>query len=189
MSHNTLLERIRTDAAEEVEKIQHAGEAEVAAIVRETERQLEAKRTAHHAVLTKELAQRELVTVSKAKQEAKIAVQRAKREEIDALFVAVSQLITEKPAAEYVAFFTKYAATIVPKTVTVTSVEAPTARVRETEEAVKAIGLTGTVVANDKIKAGFVVEAADGVYDVTLERLLAEKRAELEMEIIKKVLV
>ncbi|MBP6881413.1 MAG: V-type ATP synthase subunit E [Candidatus Pacebacteria bacterium] len=189
MSHNTLLERIRTDAAAEVEKIQQAGQAELAAVVSETERQLGVKRAAHHAVLKKELAQRELVAISKAKQEAKIAVQRAKREEVDALFAAVAESITQRPTAEYVAFFTKYAATIVPKSVIVKSVQAPAARLSETDEVLKKIGLSVTSVANDKLKAGFIIEATDGVYDVTLERLLAEKRAELEMEVIKKVLV
>lgn len=189
MSHNTLLERIRTDAAAEVEKIQRTGQVQEEAVVRETERQLEVKRAAHHAVLKKELAQRELVAVSKAKQEAKIAVQQAKREEVDALFAAVAESITQRPAAEYVAFFIKYATTIMPKSVTVKSIQAPTSRLSETTEVLKAIGLSGAAVANDKLKAGFIVEAADGVYDVTLERLLAEKRAELEMEVVKKVLV
>lgn len=188
MSHNTLLEKIQADAAAEVKKIKQVGQAQVQAFMSETETILKSERSAHHDTFTRELAQQELVEISKAKQQARISVQRAKREEIDALFNSVSKLITSKESHEYVTFFTKYATSVVPKQVSVTTVHAPTNRIKETADVLQAVGLSGTVATNDTITAGFIIEATDGVYDVTLERLLTEGRTELEMEIIKKVL-
>jgi hypothetical protein len=41
----------------------------------------------------------------------------------------------------------------------------------------------GTVSADPALTAGFVITTADGVYDVTLDRLIAERRADLEMKV------
>lgn len=187
MSEITLIEKIKQDAAAEAAAIKAEGDATVEAFKRETDTLVEARKKALTAALKKELAQTELVAVSKAKQAAKLAIQTAKREEMDALFTTVAKEIAEAPAAEYIAFFTKYAANIVPSEVQVTRVIAPAARETETIDIVKQLGLSGEVVTDDTIVAGFILEVADGVYDVTLTRLMSEHRAELEMEIAKRV--
>ena len=188
MSDITLIEKIKQDAALEVAEIKAEGDAKVEAVRRETDAAVTARKEAHSAALKKELAQAELVAVSKAKQAAKIALQSAKREEIDNAFVAVTEDIAGASAAEYVAFFAKYAAAIVPKDAAVKRVAAPAARTAETTDILKELGLSGEVVADARIKAGLMITASDGVYDVTLARLINDKRAELEMEIVEKVI-
>lgn len=186
---DTLIQKIQQDAAHEVAEIKAAGAAKVDAIVRETDAVVAALKDAHHVALKKQQVQSELVAVSKAKQAAKIAVQSAKRTEIDTLIASVVDELTAQPADQYVAYFAKYAATILPKTATVVGATAPIARIPETKDILTLLGLPGEVTEDNRIKAGFILEAADGVYDVTLGRLVSERRAEIEMEIVKKVTV
>lgn len=189
MSHNTLIEKINADVAAEVAKIKEAGQTEIVAVERETEKQLETIRSVHKAALEKKLAQRELVAVSKAKQTSKIALQTAKREEIDGLFTEVASELSGAALPEYVQLFSKYAADIIPPSVDVVSVQAPEERLNETIEILKARGLSGEVTVAPRIAAGFVLYAKDGVYDVTLDRIMSEVRAGLEMEVVKKVMM
>lgn len=185
---DTLIQKIQQDAAHEIAEIKAAGAAKVAAIVRETDAVVADLTNTHTIALKKRLAQSELVAVAKAKQAAKIAVQTAKRAEIEALFMEVSKELVEQPAAEYVAYFAKYAASLIPKTTTVIEVTAPAARIAETKDILTLLGFSGEVVGDARVKAGFILRATDGVYDITLDRLVGEKRAELEMEIVKKVM-
>lgn len=189
MSENTLVEKIKQEAAATVAEIKAAGEAKVAIIKRETDAAVAALTETKQAALKKQLAHTELVTLAKAKQAGKIAVQTAKRFEVDAIFKEVATEITGLPKADYVSFFTKQAAAVMPQGVTVKRVVAPTARVTETTAVLKELGLTDEVSADARLQAGFIVETEDGVYDITLDRLMSEVRAEVEMEIIRTVMV
>jgi len=188
MSHNTLIDKIKQDAATEVAKIKQVGADKVAEIERETDRVVAEMTDTHTADLKKQRERAELVAVSRARQAGRIAVQQAKRDQIDALFIAVAKDLAGQPSDAYVACFTKHARTIVPAQVAVTKVDAPAARVTETADILTQLGLTGTVVANDAIQAGFVLHSADGVYDVTLDRIMSEQRATLEMEVVGQVM-
>lgn len=189
MSQNTLLEKIKADAEAEVAIIKQAGQAQVEAISRETERQLAEMCATHKAALEKKMAQFELVAVAKAGQEGRIALQRAKRAEIDALFNEVSEELIAQPADQYVAYFAKLAASILPKSIAVVGVVAPATRITETKDILTLLGYSAEISTDNRLKAGFVLNTIDGVYDVTLDRLISERRAELEMEIVKKVTV
>lgn len=186
MSQNTLIEKIKNDAASAVEEIKTQGVAEIESIKQATETEIAELRKAHEASLEKKKAQLELVAVSKAKQAGNIAVQTAKREQIDAIFAAVTTELADQGTDEYVSFFSAFVADIVPKEVEVTVVQAPKNRVEETEKILKTVGLTGTVESGAGITAGLVITAKDGVYDITLERLITERRAELEMIIVNQ---
>lgn len=187
MSQTTLIQKIKDDAAAAVEVIKTAGATKVEAIQRATSDMVAAKKEAHKVALAKKLAHLELVSIAKANQASKIAVQKAKREEIDALFLATMNELAALPAAEYVALFTKLAGTIVPKGVPVIAVVAPLTREAETKEILQALGVSADVTTDRQLQAGFIIYAADGVYDVTLARIVNEKRAELEMEVIQKI--
>lgn len=187
MSQNMLIEKIKQEAAATVADIKSTGAIEVESIQLETKAAIVKLTEAHTIALNKKLAKIELVAVSRAKQEGKIAVQRAKREQIDTLFSEVRAEIENQSAEEYVAFFQKRAVEIMPKSVKVTSIQAPAARQSETKKILESLGLVGDLVADSAIEAGFIAHTNDGVYDITLDRLMNEKRAELEMEVINKV--
>ena len=187
MSQNTLIEKIRSDAAAEVAKIKADGQAEVEAIQRETEAEVKALTEKHTVALNKKKEQLELVAISRAKQTGNIAVQQAKRDQIDELFITVTNELTKQVADEYVVFFVKHAKAVLPKEVNVTAVQAPASRQEETSKILAQLGLSGPVEASSDIKSGLVVVAEDGVYDITLGRLISEKRAELEMMVVNKV--
>lgn len=188
MSQNTLIEKIKQDAAVTVAEIKATGATQVEGIERDIEAQVTALKNEHTTALEKTKAQMELVAISKAKQAGNIALQSAKRTKIDAIFTAVATDLENQPTAEYVAFFTKYASGIIPKKVEILYVYAPANREAETTEILKNLDISGEIKSDSSSKAGMVVHTKDGVYDVTLARLMSEKRAELEMVVVNKVM-
>jgi vacuolar-type H+-ATPase subunit E/Vma4 len=188
MSHNTLIEKIRTDAARTVEDSKAKSAEAIAAISSETEAKIEELTTIHTTNLQKSKKQLELIAISKAKQAGKNAVQKAKREHIDAVFAAVQKELIEQSSADYVAFFTTHLEATVPKDVHITSVSAPQNRVTETTEILQAAGLSAEVNPVPDLSAGLMIQAVDGVYDLTLARIFAEKKPELEAMVVNHVM-
>jgi vacuolar-type H+-ATPase subunit E/Vma4 len=187
MSQNTLIEKIKNDAAQAVKDIKAQSVAEVDAINRAVEAEIAELRKRHEAELAKKTAHLELVAVSKAKQAGKIAVQSAKRKQIDAIIASVAKELAEQPTDDYVKLFTSLVGDIVPANVAITSVTAPKSRMVETATILSNAGLTGEVTTEGNFLAGLIITSDDGVYDVTLERLMNDKRAELEMVVVNKV--
>lgn len=188
MSQNSLIEKIKQDAAAAVAEVKAKGAAEVEGIQRETDAAIAALVESHKVSLKKQQEQMELVAVSRAKQAGNIALQQAKRDQIDELFAEVEKELVEQSSEQYVSFFQKYATEILPSQVTVTAVQAPASRQSETKQILDKLGLVGEVKVDAGIKAGFILTANDGVYDVTLGRLMSEKRAALEMMVVNKVM-
>jgi len=188
MSQNALIEKIKAEVASDIAQIKESREAELAKIKHETELALEAKRTTQEASLEKELTHLELVATAKAKQTGNIAVQVAKRTAIDELFSELVETVSQQPADGYIKTFTAHAKRILPAQINTISVQAPKMRLSETESILKELGITANITPNDSFGAGFIVHTVDGVYDITLNRMIEEKRPELEMEIINTVL-
>jgi vacuolar-type H+-ATPase subunit E/Vma4 len=188
MSQNTLIEKIKQDAAATVAEIKSTGAAQVESIQREIETEVAELAKMHAVELEKTKTQMELVAVSKANQAGNIAVQSAKRAKIDSIFAAVTSDLEEQSSDNYVSFFVKYVTEIVPKGSEVEYVQASSNRKEETEKILKDSGFSGEVKADQTIKAGLVLHTKDGVYDVTLGRLMNEMRAELEMIVVNKVM-
>jgi vacuolar-type H+-ATPase subunit E/Vma4 len=189
MSQNTLVEKIKNDAATTVAEIKSAGATEVESIQRVIETEVAELIKSHSTALEKTKAQMQLVSISKTKQSGNIAVQSAKRAKIDSILNAVLEDLQSQSSDEYVTFFSKYVAEIVPKDVEVEYVHSSAKRTEETEEILKSAGFSGEVKTDSDIKAGLVIYTKDGVYDITLERLMKEKRAELEMIVVNQVMV
>lgn len=187
MSQNSLIEKIKHDAAQAVEEIKSAGLTSLESIQREIEAEVAELGKIHAAALEKTKSQMELVAISKAKQAGNIAIQSAKRTQIDAILLAVLTDLETQDSVSYVSFFVKHGGEIIPKGVVVNHIHAPVNRVSETEEILKSLGLSGEVKTDPAIKAGFVLHAQDGVYDVTLARLMNERRNDLEMTIVNTV--
>jgi vacuolar-type H+-ATPase subunit E/Vma4 len=187
MSQNPLVAKIKQDAEQAVADINTKNEVVLSAIQEETEEKLTAVREAHAVALEKQKKQLELVITSRAKQTGKIALQQAKRNQINALFDTVVADLVAQPADSYVTYFSELVSKIVPASATITTITAPQDRATETDRILTQCGLTGTVVLNGEITAGLVVATTEGVYDITLNRLVNEARAELEMEIVSEV--
>lgn len=188
MSQITLIEKIKKDAAATVSEIKSTGATEVESIQREIETKVAELVKTKKEALEKTKIHMELVAVSKAKQAGNIALQTAKREQIDAIFNEVADDLQKQSSEDYVSFFSKYLSEIVPKDVEIEEIHIPANREEETEKIMKGLGLSGKVKAEPYIKAGVVVHAQDGVYDVTLGRLMNEKRADLEMVVVNQVM-
>lgn len=186
MSHNTLIEKIKQDVATTIATIKTEGEAKVAEIERETETVIADMVKNHEAKLHKQHEQMELVAVSQARQASRIAIQEAKRNQVNQLFSEVLNELINQNSEAYVSCFVNLAKDISETKIAIQSVSAPTNRVNETKQIIaKLMGQEIEIVPVNEIKAGFVINALDGVYDYTLERIMSEKRPELEMKVIK----
>ena len=188
MSENTLVAKITADTEAVVNKIKSASQSEIEAIQRETEEKISSQKESHKVAQQKKHDQMELVAVSRAKQEGHIAMQTAKRKQIDAIFGELQEQLVSQSADEYVSFFTRYAKEVVDEGVIAVTVEAPAKRESETKKILETLNLSGEVTINDNITAGFILRTEGGVYDVTLDRMLSGRRSELEMEVVQKVM-
>lgn len=187
MSDNTLIEKIKADADAAIAQIKDKQAADVAAVASETDTLVSELEATHEVELAKAKEHVALVTTSRAKQAANIALQQAKRDEIDSICTAALAGITGGSSDDYVKFFTAKATSLVPSDVVATVVETATGRIAEAESILKAINITADVKENANISAGMIVHSADGVYDVTLDRIFADKQADLEMIIAQQL--
>ena len=184
---NTLLEKITADVDAEVSAITAEAAAEVSAIQAETKRVVETLQSDAAAALTKKQQQLALVATAKAKQAGTIAVQAAKRAAIDELFATVTATMLAETGADYCARYTKRAKAMLPAGCEVVSVAAPAAREAETKEIMTTLGIQAPVTATNAVRAGLIITATDGVYDVSFDRLMAEVRPTLEIELAQAV--
>lgn len=184
MSHNTLVEKIEADAKAAVAEVQGKQAVAIEAIESETATKVADLQTTHQKQLEKKLSHMELVALSRAKQSANIAVQSAKREEIDGVFATVKEELANLPADQYVAFFAARLKTVVGGSVEITDVHTAPGKESEAEQILKEAGLSGDITADKTISAGVIIYTKDGVYDATLGRIFAENKAEMEMEVV-----
>lgn len=187
MSSNTLVAKITADTEAKVAAIKAEADAAVKEIEAETESRLAALEAEAAAALDKKQHQAELVITSKAKQESKIALQRAKRRAIDGIFNDVFKELTSLTSDEYVTFFGAQAKQLLPEGVKVSKAVAPKSRNVETAKILESLGHTVEVGTDSRITAGLIAHTDDGVYDLSFDRVFAEKRAELEMEIVNSI--
>ncbi|MCA9367400.1 hypothetical protein KC887_04025 [Candidatus Kaiserbacteria bacterium] len=180
----SLLAKIKADADARVADIKAASDAAVAKKQAATDADIATLRDAAAAALEKQKAQRELVVTSKAKQAHNLALQRAKRDALDEVFAEAFKQLCEQPSDAYIATYTKAWQEAVPAGAVVTNVTAPAGRETETTAVLSAVGTTVTPVYSTAVKAGVVVTADQGVFDLTLDRRFADARPELEMEVV-----
>lgn len=183
---NSLLEKIKADAATEAAAITAAAEQKLEAHQVETEAMLTALTGAAAEKLEKEKSHLETVALSKARQAGSIAIQRAKREGVDEVFEAVFTELSEADEKAYIAYFTNLAKQVLPEEASGT-VLAPKNRLPETEAIVKALHIDGKVHTVNTVIAGFILDSKEGAFDVTLERVFAEARPRLEVELLKRI--
>jgi len=188
MSQNTLIKKIKNDAAKVVEEIKTQGASQIEVIQSEIETKIIELRKSHAVALEKTKNQMELVSISRARQAGNIAIQSAKREQIDSIFSTVVADLENQDSESYVTFFTKHINEILPKKVEITKTLAPVKRKDETEKLLKAIDSSASIITDLAIKAGLIIHTKDGVYDITLDRLIKEQKNELEMLVVKKVI-
>lgn len=188
MAENALTSKIQADADARVAEIAAAADAEVAAVEAAQARDLETMRERMLRERERERAQRERVTLSRARQAGNIRVQAAKRACLDDLFATVFAELRDQPAERYVVAFSSLTKQALPEAVSVARVRAPEARLPETQQILTELGIDAPVSADDRISAGLMIEAADGVYDCTLDRKFAEARPQLEAAVAAEVL-
>lgn len=184
MSHNTLVQKIEADAQAAVSEVQAKQATAIEVIEKDTATKVADLQTAHKKQLEKRLAHMELVALSRAKQAANIAIQSAKREEIDSVFITVKNELAHMAEDQYVAFFAARLKAILDGKVEVTSVYTAPGKEAEAKKILKEAGLDGDVAADKSISAGLIVHTKDGVYDATLSRMISDNKGAMEMDVV-----
>ena len=187
-SENVLVKKIVAATQDQVEAIRAQAQSEVADIKQATEDQVTELGEQAAKQLEKKKQQQELVALSKARQLANIAVQTAKRNAVDSAFAKAFAELAKMSSEEYKAFFSAHVQKNVPAKSEVVSVHAPANRIDESKQIVSdVLGSNAEITPTTESKAGLIITTTDGVYDITLERLISEKRPELEVEIVNQV--
>lgn len=184
MSESTLIAKIKAEAVASVATIKAENEVALSKLAHDFDARISAMKAEHDLMLKKKLAQMELVALSKAKQEANIKLQQAKRDEVDALFSAVKDRLLMQPAGDYVTFFSTHVKRLVPNDLGNVTIRTAEKRLSEAKEIISILGINGEIRTDYAITAGMIIESEDGVYDVTLDRLMEERRPELEMRVL-----
>lgn len=181
MSAHPLIEKITSEAEMAVSLIRERTDASLVAVNEEGKSAIAELEKEYALRLEKEMRHRELLALSQARQENTLTLQTARRKEIDAIFDDALAVLSQLPKTDYVALYTALYKETVPKTITVTEVRAPSSRQAETKDILAEVGVKAPVSSDETISSGLVVETADGLFDLTLSRLFAQKRPELEM--------
>jgi len=181
---NSLTTKINADSQARIATIVAEAEAAVAEVQKETERVIAELQNDAAAQLTKKKNHLELVVTAKANQTATIAAQAAKREAIDGLFAQVEADVLAETGAAYVARYTKRAQAVLPEGVEVVSIIAPADKTQETKEILTSLKIAGEADTSAAIRAGLIITARDGVYDISFDRMMSEARPALEMELV-----
>jgi len=184
---NSLTNKITADSEARIATIVAETAAAVAVIQKETERVILGLQNDAKVALAKKKDQLELVATAKANQTAKIAVQTAKRAAVDRLFAKAEADILAETGATYVARYIKRAQTVLPAGVEVISVQSPTDKSAETAEILIALGVAAQAITSGSVRAGLIIFAKDGVYDVSFDRMMSEVRPTLEMELVNTI--
>jgi len=182
---NTLVQKITTDAETKSTAIKAAAMVAVEVIEAATKRVVDELNASAAVQLAKNQTQLELVMLAKANQTAKIAAAAAKRTAIDELFNQVQADALAESGAAYVTRYTKRAQAALPVGIAVLIVQAPVAKADETQEILTALGITVAATLTPEVRAGLIITTADGVYDISFDRIMSEARPNLEMELVR----
>jgi V/A-type H+-transporting ATPase subunit E len=159
---------IKADSSEKTAEIEHETASQVVTLTETATAQTD-----------KLLADNERRVISTAQQEAKMELDRAKRESLETVFSAAKKELAGLDGAKYEAFVAKLLGTL-PKDVTGTLLTSPK-REKETQTALTAAGLSLTLATDDSLEGGFLVRGDDFEYNYTFEKILADKKSELEI--------
>ncbi len=190
MSQSILIKKIKAEAEAEVEKIKAETEAKIKSLKDEVESEIKVLRQQSEIELKQEIKHRHLVALSKARQDGNLKKHKSKRQAIDNVVEEVISEVKKWSSDKYVKWFTDRAKTslsdlIADKTINLTKVLTSINRKEEANSILKNIGLQVDfpIEESKEIIAGLLIMTNDGVYDLTFDSLLNQKRTDLEMAI------
>lgn len=179
MALTDITRKIKDDAAHEARKITDTAEKKAAEISASTEEIAEGIRNEYGKELAKVLAENERRVISTAKQEVKHNTDQAKRELLDRVFEdALGAIALDEKKHGILA---ERLMTTLPQDISGT-IYAPKAYVTQITTLVKKHGLALSVEPSSDFTGGFIIHGKDFEYNFTFEKLIADKKEELEIE-------
>jgi vacuolar-type H+-ATPase subunit E/Vma4 len=181
MSLTDLTEKILADAKARAEGITNDAKARAQAIQQETSEKLVEKRSIFQDSLERILADNSRQVQASARQEVKLMQETAKRALVNKVFDEALSQLRESRSDVYVSHMASLMATLPAETAG--KVRAPENRVAEISEALKRSGLSLPISPDPALTSGCIIEGTDFEVDLTLEKVIAERRVALEVQV------
>lgn len=178
-----LTEKILTDARQHVAEIEEDARQKLATIESDTEKQIQEMSVALKDKTRKRLADNERRVISTAKQEAKLELDKRKRAVLESVFETAFMELSSMSEQEYERFCASLLRSV-PKT-TAGVLRTSAQYVVPTKKALAKSGLTLTIEEDATVPVGFIIRGEKFEYNYTLEKILADKKSELEIPIAK----
>ncbi len=184
MSPQSVTDKIIQEAEIRVREIREQAELGIKELQSKHDATVARLREQTDADIEKRKQQIELVAAAKARQQAELTVQAAERNALNTVFDTVISSVAQSTSSDYISFFVAHAKALMPEHVVVDRVDCPAQRLHETNEVLTALGFSASLSDNNRMKAGLILYTNDGVYDITLERIVDNVRTALEMQIM-----
>ena len=186
MAVKDITTKILADARKRVEEIESEAEKSIATIKENAQ-----KKTAVHLTEIAEEekndhASVERAAVSRMKREARGRVGDAKRHAVERVITAISVQAAKSSDADYSTLLQELAQQV-GDAKDITSISVPAGRVEVTKAFLAEHQITGDITEDETLHAGMILSSDTANYDMTLTRLIADKRKEIEPLIVEKL--
>ncbi len=183
MSLQAIVEKIKTEAQTEAQKLLSVAEDNSLEIKEETQNQINEIKNNFQTILDKQKEKKRTIVHSLERQKLALAAQTVKRRLLDSVYYEALETIIKLPANEYIAIFVGKYEKLVPKDVEIDLILAPEARQAETAEICKALNWSAQVEVSLNLRGGCILKSKNFEYDLSIEKLFTDTRSNSEIEI------
>ena len=187
MSLQAIVEKIKSDSEAEANEILAEAEKRVSEIRQETDRKIGDIKAGFQTEFKKKSEHYENVTLSLEKQKANLAMQTEKRRVLDEVFTDALSSVLALSSSDYVLVLTERYKNILPKDIEVVSVLSSENRQSESLEILKSLNISVPISLSPRLKGGLIFVGSDFEFDLSVEKLFSEIRANSEIEIAKNL--
>jgi V/A-type H+-transporting ATPase subunit E len=181
MSIADITKKIIEEASEEAEKIIQNGKEEALKIEGDAGSLMSDIKEKHEKDLKNAISENERNVKSAAHREAKLRVEKARRDIMNKVYEDSLQRLNSLPKEKYEAVLKSVLGSL-DKSVK-GKIYCPKDRLKETNDAVSALGLEHDVAAKEVISGGIIFLGDNFEYDFTFEHLLKTQKDKIEIEV------
>jgi len=181
MSLSDITGKIHADAEKNRDDILRTAQTTIEKLTQEAEAQKLQKRELFEQETATLLEKNVQKVVAGAKQEAKKLIDGTKRQAIDSVFTTALKKLVNADDVAYENSLTSLLQTL-PKDTTGT-LKTPSKRTSQTENALQKAGLKLSIETDESISGGCVIVGDTYEYNLTFDKLIADKKSDVEVEV------
>lgn len=181
MALQDITTKILDDAQKEAAQIAQRASDDAARIASDAQAAKKAQERATDQETERVIEQRERTALSRARREAQQIVTNAKRAAIDAVVADARTQMVDADDALYTQFVQSLLATVPAEArAAMTEIRVPAARRAVSEKCLADAGFAAPIVEDAQIAAGVVLVGTDADFDLTVDRVIADRMQDLE---------